>query len=149
MNIIRSNQINTLQACDNVLKSVEISLTSFQKDLGLVSAEIETLQSRSTALNTRLENRKVVEKLLGPAVEDVSISPAVVRAVSEGPIDESWVKALAELEKRSKVIEEKLKTTNAVKSVSDIKPLLDNLTSKVDHKPSPISPGTILTPIRP
>jgi len=148
MNIIRSNQINTLQVCDNVLKSVEISLTSFQKDLGLVSAEIETLQSRSTALNTRLENRKVVEKLLGPAVEDVSISPAVVRAISEGPIDENWVKALAELGKRLKVIEERLKTTNAVKSVSDIKPLLDNLTSKVDHKPSPISTGTILTPIR-
>lgn len=110
-----------------------MSLTSFQKDLGLVSAEIETLQSRSTALNTRLENRKVVEKLLGPAVEDVSISPAVVRAISEGPIDEKWLKALAELEKRSTIIEDKLKATDAVKSLSDIKPLLDNLTSKVHH----------------
>lgn len=138
MNMISTKyQINMFQACDNVLKSVEISLTSFQNDLGLVSAEIETLQSRSTVLNTRLENRKIVEKLLGPAVEDVSISPAVVRAISEGPIDESWVKALAELEKRSKIIEDKLKATDLVKSVSDIKPLLDNLTSKVHYTFAP------------
>ena len=149
MNIARFNQVNTFQACDNVLKSVELSLASFQKDLGLVSAEIETLQSRSTALNTRLENRKVVEKLLGPAVEDVSISTAVVRAISEGPIDEGWLKALAELEKRSKTIAENHKATDAVKSVSDIKPLLDNLTSKVPSKDTLIHTCSILNRLRP
>ena len=116
-----------------MLKSVEISLTSFQNDLGLVSAEIETLQSRSAALNTRLENRKIVEKLLGPAVEEVSISPAVVRVITEGPIDDSWLKALAELEKRSQAIEAKLKAPDTIRAVTDIKPLLDNLTSKVMH----------------
>jgi len=47
------------QACDEVLKTVESYLSSFQTDLGLVSAEIETLQTRSQALNRRLENRKV------------------------------------------------------------------------------------------
>ena len=66
-------------ACDEVLKSVETYLTNFQSDLEAVSAEIESLQNRSIALNTKLENRKTVEKLLGPAVEDISLSPAVVR----------------------------------------------------------------------
>ena len=108
-------------------------MTSFQNDLGLVSAEIETLQSRSTAMNTRLENRNVVEKLLGPAVEDISISPLTVKTISESPIDETWLKALIDLEKRSEVISAKSKGSSTIRAVADIKPLLDNLISKVKH----------------
>ena len=110
---------------------MELSLSNFQKDLGTVSAEIETLQSRSTALNTRLENRRVVEKLLGPAVEEISIAPAIVRTISEGSIDQDWVKALAELEKRSKAIDGKMKGPDKILAITDIKPLLDDLTKKV------------------
>ena len=106
-------------------------MTNFQKDLGAVSAEIETLQARSTALNTKLENRKVVEKLLGPAVEEISIAPAVVKRIAEGPIDHIWVKALDDLEKRSKAIERKLKGPDKVLAASDVKPLLEDLTNLV------------------
>ncbi|KAL8827134.1 MAG: hypothetical protein Q9191_003363 [Dirinaria sp. TL-2023a] len=120
----------SILACDDVLKSVELSLASFQRDLGAVSAEIETLQSRSTALNRRLENRKVVEKLLGPAVEEISISPAVVRTITDEPIDQIWIKALEDLEKRSRIIDEKLKGPDQVLAVTDIKPLLEDLTNK-------------------
>jgi hypothetical protein len=122
------------QACDSILKSVEVSLTSFQRDLGAVSAEIETLQSRSTALNTKLENRKVVEKILGPAVEEISIAPAVVKKISDGPIDLTWVRALEELEKRSKVIEGKMKRLDNVLALADVKPLLDDLTNRVRNR---------------
>jgi hypothetical protein len=114
-----------------VLKSVEASLASFQKDLGIVSAEIETLQLRSTALSSRLENRKVVEKLLVPVIQEIAIAPAVVRSIVEGPIDEEWLKALAELEKRSKAINGKLKSSETIKAVTDIKPFIDNLNAKV------------------
>lgn len=110
---------------------MEISLTSFQKDLGLVSAEIETLQSRSAVMNTRLENRKTVEKLLGPAVEEISISPVVIRTISEEPIDEKWLKALSELDKKSDLINGKFKEPITIKAITDIKPLLDDLTNKV------------------
>ncbi|MCJ1282152.1 hypothetical protein MMC26_001475 [Xylographa opegraphella] len=120
----------SIGACDDVLKSVEISLTSFQNDLEHVSAEIETLQNRSSALNTRLKNRKVVEKLLGPAVEEISVAPTIVKVISEGPIDESWLKALIELEKKWKVVENKLKGSEVIKAITDVKPLLDNLTAK-------------------
>jgi hypothetical protein len=106
-------------------------LTGFQSDLGAVSAEIETLQSRSTALNAKLENRKVVEKMLGPSVEDLSLSPTVVRKIAEGPIDEAWVRALAELEKRSKALESKQKEQHKLKALDDLKPLMDNLNNKV------------------
>ena len=123
---------NSDQACDEVLKSVETYLTNFQSDLGAVSAEIETLQSRSTALNTKLENRKVVEKLLGPAVEEISISPAAIRKIADGPMDESWVKALSELEKRKKAVDSKSKENSHIKAIEDVKPLLENLTNKVN-----------------
>ena len=110
---------------------MEVSLTSFQRDLGAVSAEIESLQSRSTALNTKLENRKVVEKLLGPAVEEISIAPAIVKKISEGPIDLTWIKAVEELEKRSKIVEGKIKGPDVILAVADVKPLLDDLTNRV------------------
>ena len=108
-----------------------MSLTSFQQDLGTVSSEIEILQSRSTTLNTRLENRKVVEKILGPALEEIAIAPAVVRTISEGPIDPEWVKALGELERRSRAIDGKLKGSEMILAITDLKPLLDDLTNKV------------------
>ncbi|KAL8939882.1 MAG: hypothetical protein Q9216_003103 [Gyalolechia sp. 2 TL-2023] len=120
----------SILACDDVLRSVQNSLTSFQQDLGAVSAEIETLQFRSTAMNTRLENRKVVEKLLGPAVEDVSIPPAVVTTIAEGSVDAVWVRALDELDKRSRTFHAKLKDSDHTKSALDVKPLLNDLTSK-------------------
>jgi hypothetical protein len=120
----------SILACDEVLKSVEANLTNFQSDLEAVSAEIESLQNRSIALNTKLENRKVVEKLLGPAVEDISISPAVVRKIAEGPVDEGFVRALAEVEKRFKTVNAKAKDHPDQMAIQDVKPLLDDLTHR-------------------
>lgn len=106
-------------------------MTSFQDDLGTVSAEIESLQNRSIALNTKLGNRKCVEKLLGPALEEVSISPAVVRKLSEDSIDQDWVAALNVLEKRSRAIDQRLNGPEKILAASDLKPLLKDLTNLV------------------
>lgn len=124
----------SILACDEVLTSVETYLTSFQSDLAAVSAEIETLQNRSSALNTKLKNRKVVEKVLGPEVEAFSVSPAVVRKITEGTVDESWVKALEELEKRSKAIDDKLKEGRDIKAAQDIRPFLDDVSNKASER---------------
>jgi hypothetical protein len=97
----------------------------------MVSAEIETLQARSTSLSIRLENRKVVEHCLGPIVEEISVSPAVVKKVVEGVIDEAWVRALAEVGKRFKAMEAKSKELQKLKAVNDLKPLLENLINTV------------------
>jgi vacuolar protein sorting-associated protein 52 len=123
----------SIRACDDVLNSVEINLTKFQNDLGAVSAEIETLQARSMALSIRLENRKVVEKGLGPIVEEITVSPAVVRKISEGMIDEAWVKALGEVEKRSRALDLKSKEQRNIKGINDLRPLLNHLVDKVSQ----------------
>ena len=121
---------DSIQSSDDVLKSVESYLTNFQAELGAVSAEIENLQSRSTQLSAKLDNRRKVEKLLGPAVEDITISPMTVLAIFEGSIDESWVKALNEIETRSVTIEAKASTSEPIKALEDVKPLLDDLKAK-------------------
>ena len=83
-------------------------------------------------MNTKLENRKVVEKLLGPSVEELSLSPAVVRKISDGAVDEGWIRALAELERRHKAVETRKKEQQSpLKAMEDLVPLLENLTNRV------------------
>ncbi|KAF5582115.1 SAC2 [Fusarium pseudoanthophilum] len=119
----------SIEACDDVLNSVEINLANFRNDLAMVSADIESLQTRSTALNRRLENRKQVEKALGPLVEELSLPPEVISKISEGHIDETWARMLAELDRRSTLFKKKseTQTSNAAK---DLEPILDKLTFK-------------------
>lgn len=131
----------SIRACDDVLSSVETNLTSFRDDLAAVSADIEHLQARSTALNVRLENRKAVEKGLGPVVEELSVSPVVVSEIAEGHVDESWVKMLAEVEKRSEALAKNAKQQGQSRALADLAPLLEKLTLKVWMKPpSPVAP---------
>lgn len=119
---------DAIQNCDNVLKPIESYLTNFQNELGAVSAEIESLQTRSAQLTAKLENRRRVEIVLGPAVEEISVSPATVRTISEGPLDDNWVRALGEIENRSAAVASK--RSEQVKAVGDVTPLLENLKAK-------------------
>jgi hypothetical protein len=83
-------------------------------------------------LNSQLENRKNVERLLGPAVEEISISPKTVKLIAEGPIDENWIKALNEIETRSKTIDAKASGSASIKALEDAMPLLTELKNKVN-----------------
>ncbi|KAK1077146.1 Vacuolar protein sorting-associated protein 52 [Friedmanniomyces endolithicus] len=120
----------SILACDEVLRSVETYLTSFRADLAAVSSEIEHLQDRSTQLNNKLENRKAVEKVLGPEVGAIVIPPAVVRKITEGTMDDGWVKAIEELDKRSRIIEAKAKEGKDVKAAQDIRPFVEDVSTK-------------------
>src|SRR5262249_45724596 len=121
----------SIRACDDVLNSVETNLTSFRNDLALVSADIENLQARSAALNVRLENRKAVEKGLSPIVEELSVSPVVLSRISEGHIDEQWVQALKEVDRRASSYRSNSSNHNKSKASADLGPLLEKLVLKV------------------
>ncbi|KAL3461457.1 Sac2 family-domain-containing protein [Aspergillus heterothallicus] len=121
---------SAITGCDDVSKSVELYLNDFQNELGAVSAEIETLQTRSVQLNAMLGNRRNVEQLLGPAVEEISISPAAVRMIAEGPIDDNWVKALNDIESRTTSIESKIASSSSTKAIDDVRPLLEDVKKK-------------------
>ena len=113
------------------MQSVEKHLSTFQADLGTVSAEIETLQSRSSTLGTKLNVRKEVEGLLGPVIERISIPPAVVRKISDGPIDDAWVECLEDLQSYTKAFEQKQDSEN-IMAIQDVAPLLKDLSDKVN-----------------
>ncbi|KAI9901522.1 hypothetical protein N3K66_003339 [Trichothecium roseum] len=119
----------SINACDDVLNSVETNLANFRSDLATVSADIETLQSRSTALNRRLENRQRVEKAIAPLVEELSVSPETVLKISEGHIDEAWTKALGEVDRRA-AAHKKRATSRPSRAAEDLGPLLEKLTAK-------------------
>jgi vacuolar protein sorting-associated protein 52 len=101
--------------------------------LGVVAAEIETLQARSVQINEKLENRRHVEKLLGPTVEEISISPRTVRIISEGPIDENWVHALNDMESRATSVAAKAANSTSIRAIQDVKPLLTDLKDRVRY----------------
>ena len=112
------------------MKSVESYLGNFEADLASVSAEIETLQTRSASLNTKLENRKVVENHLGPAVEELSVPSAIGKKITEGVIDSDFEVALGEIEKRTKSSGKRVNEA-PIKAYADIQLLLQNLQYKV------------------
>ncbi|KAF3768015.1 hypothetical protein M406DRAFT_106842 [Cryphonectria parasitica EP155] len=120
----------SIRACDDVLTSVETNLTSFRNDLAAVSADIETLQARSQALNVRLENRQALEKGLGPVVEELSVGPHVVSKIAEGHVDEAWIKVLAELDRRSEAYKKTMQGQGQSRALADLGPLLEKLTLK-------------------
>lgn len=82
------------------------------------------------ALNVRLENRRAVEKALGPVVEELSVSPLVISKISEGHIDEAWVKTLAEVDKRAAAYKNSSGSQRQSKAWSDMGPLLEKLILK-------------------
>lgn len=118
----------SIKACDEVLKSVESYLSAFQTDLGTVSAEIESLQNRSLSLGRQLDNRRNVEKLLGPIIDDVVFPPNDIRRLVEGEVNESWVKALYQTDRRVSAINGK--DSMKVKAVQEVQPELENITHK-------------------
>lgn len=121
---------NSMSDCDDVLKTVETYLTNFKAELGEVSAEIENLQARSIQLNAKLNNRRNVEKLLGPSVEEISLAPSTIRAIAEGPIDDAFVRALHEVETQFIEIDSKDSKAESIKALEDLRPLLNDLKSK-------------------
>ncbi|KAI1748202.1 Vps52-domain-containing protein [Xylaria castorea] len=120
----------SIQACDEILASVETNLASFRNDLAAVSADIETLQARSAALNVRLENRKAVEKGLAPAVEEISVPPITVAKIADGHVDEAWIKALNEIDKKDAAYKRSDSASEQNKGLQDLGPLLEKLVQK-------------------
>jgi hypothetical protein len=109
-----------------------MNLADFRNDLAAVSADIESLQERSTALNRRLENRKEVERALGPLVEELSLSPEVISKISTGHIDETWTRMLSELDRRTAAYKKKTSLGPQYNKASEeLGPLLEKLTLKV------------------
>ncbi len=63
-------------------------------------------------------------------VEEISVSPVVVSKIADGHIDESWAKALAEVDKRATAYKKTTSGTETTKGLQDLGPLLEKLVLK-------------------
>ncbi|GAA94732.1 uncharacterized protein L969DRAFT_87539 [Mixia osmundae IAM 14324] len=82
----------------SLLDSLKAFLATFQTELAAVSGQIASLQDRGKTLDQRLVSRKALERSLRPLVESITITPDLVRKITETQIDETWLEAIARLE---------------------------------------------------
>ncbi|KAK7203699.1 Sac2 family-domain-containing protein [Myxozyma melibiosi] len=124
----------SIQKCDSVLASVGDYLSLFEKDLGLLSSEIETLQNRSIFLNRRLENRREVETRLAALIDDILIPPFAIKKILTGEINTQWISLIQILWTRLKRMElfkaEAQKISQSVALIDEIEPVLKMLADK-------------------
>ncbi|KAF9377637.1 Histone acetyltransferase kat2b, partial [Mortierella sp. AD011] len=86
-----------IKSCDEILETMENLLSIFQTDLGNISTEIQTLQTKSVSMSIQLKNRMAVENNLNDLLEGILITPQLIRKIYDGEVDETWLAALAEL----------------------------------------------------
>ncbi|BFZ55347.1 Vacuolar protein sorting-associated protein 52 [Savitreella phatthalungensis] len=101
--ILRLTELKqTISACDEILTKIQAELKTFQTELDNVTSDIDGLQGRSTAMAGRLQNRRALEAVLGPAVDEVVLPPELIRLISDAPVDKTWVAGLMQLDQFSK-----------------------------------------------
>eukprot|EP00041_Stephanoeca_diplocostata_P036773 m.1355056 g.1355056 ORF g.1355056 m.1355056 type:complete len:700 (-) comp24932_c0_seq37:2552-4651(-) len=121
-----------IQSCDAILERMEEMLGLFQSDLGNISGEIQTLQDQSLSMNIKLKNRKAVQASLGDFVGGMSISSDLVETVCNGSVNERYVDALDELDKKLTYVSGQADSTASTVAVSsELEALTLKATSKI------------------
>jgi hypothetical protein len=142
-----------IEACDNVLASIEQILLEFQRNLGGISDEIRHLQEGSTEMGIKLRNRRALEIRVRAFLERITVSEGLVRSICDDDVKGPYVETLQKLEEQMAFAHEQnsrvlLKTTQVpgaetitlpvppckTLAVEDIQPLLDKLKIRATTK---------------
>ncbi|KAF8979577.1 Vacuolar protein sorting-associated protein 52 [Entomortierella lignicola] len=117
-----------IKSCDEILETMENLLSIFQTDLGNISTEIQTLQTKSVSMSIQLKNRMAVESYLNDLLEGIMITPQLIRKIYDGEVDETWLAALAEL--NSKMYNAKARQGRHIRALKEVGPELERLRIK-------------------
>ncbi|RPD67298.1 vacuolar sorting protein [Lentinus tigrinus ALCF2SS1-6] len=112
-----------VQTSVTLLDSLESFLSTFQKDLSAVSGQISNLQDRSKDIDNRLKSRRKIEKPLSNLLVDLCIPPALATLILDTRVDENWIPAIMEFERRL----ETLKLRVRVKAARDLSEVAEGL----------------------
>lgn len=124
-------QVHTdIVATDKMLGSLETYMSSFEVELNSLSADMETLESRSRSLNNKLITRQQTEQSLSLVVEALIIPPSIVRQISDGEISIQWLAALKYLAQRQNELNEILKERGEYKAIKAAEQHLDVMARK-------------------
>ncbi|KAI0650321.1 Vps52-domain-containing protein [Trametes meyenii] len=112
-----------VQTSVNLLDSLENFLSTFQKDLSAVSGQISNLQDRSKDIDNRLKGRRRIEKPLANLLVDLCIPPALAALILDTRVDENWIPAIVEFERKL----DTLKLRVRVKAARDLSEVAEGL----------------------
>jgi len=86
------------EVCQTVLRQLHEMLLGFQADLGGLSGDIRQLQEKSRMLDVQLRNRRAAEAALRHFLEHLIVSPETANAILTGPVNTTFVAAVAEVQ---------------------------------------------------
>uniref|UniRef100_M4B2I0 Vacuolar protein sorting-associated protein 52 A n=1 Tax=Hyaloperonospora arabidopsidis (strain Emoy2) TaxID=559515 RepID=M4B2I0_HYAAE len=86
-----------VQSCDNLLAKMQEMLLGFQVDLGGISDEIRQLQDESMDMNVKLTNRQATEEKLQLYLDQVALTPSLIKTIHEEEVNEVFLHALVTL----------------------------------------------------
>ncbi|GBE59534.1 Vps52 Sac2 family protein, putative [Babesia ovata] len=84
--------------CDSTIKLIEEALTKHYKSLEAASTYIKNLHTESSALSACLDNRQAFLKAVQGYLDDIAVSPSLIRAICHEPIGEPYVKLLEQFQ---------------------------------------------------
>lgn len=121
-----------IKSCDEILETMENLLSIFQTDLGNISTEIQTLQTKSVSMSIQLKNRMAVENHLNDLLEGILVTPQLIRKIYDGEVDDNWLAALSEL--NSKMYHAKARQGRHIRALKEVGPELERLRIKVLYR---------------
>lgn len=113
---------NQISACDQILERMENMLLDFQKDLGSISTEIQTLQRKSISMSQELTNRQAIRGQLSQFIDDISVPEGLIVGIMDLSVtDKEFLTQLQVLNHKIGFLKEQsFKDTKACQDVRDI-----------------------------
>jgi len=106
-----------MDECDLILASLQEMLLGFQADLGGLSGDIKSLQSKSQTLGCQLKNRKEAENQLRDYLQRIIVPPSLADMICKGAVDANFILAVQELERKYQYVHsEDLEFSNGVRA---------------------------------
>uniref|UniRef100_A0A0G4FCE6 Vacuolar protein sorting-associated protein 52 homolog n=1 Tax=Chromera velia CCMP2878 TaxID=1169474 RepID=A0A0G4FCE6_9ALVE len=86
--------------CETILSKMEDLLSDFQKDLTGISSQIRKLQTDSMTMNIKLQNRKSAHEVLSAYLDQIVVTPQLIKTICDGEVNERYLEALEELTRK-------------------------------------------------
>lgn len=122
----------TIQHFKDLTEPISQFLTNFNQELIKLSTELNNLKSKSLNLTSDLSKRQEIENIYTPIINDLIISPDLIRNIFNGEINENWCDDLLFLNDKQEIYnkyfnDEKFK---GMKSLPNFQKLLNYLNLK-------------------
>lgn len=124
---------NQISACDQILERMENMLLDFQKDLGSISTEIQTLQRKSISMSQELTNRQAIRGQLSQFIDDISVPEGLIVSIMDLPVtDKEFLTQLQVLNHKIGFLKEQ--SFKDTKACQDVREILEKLRIKAMSK---------------